>query len=108
MMKKFNQSASKQEEENQKDSQEVCLNEIRNQIFDVSYLFDQLNAWANKNHFHFNKTEGIKQNKEGYYRSFVCNEKKCKFRLTFRSDKTGKHYKLDEILADKNSKHSKK
>jgi len=89
------------------DNQRISFDEIRNLEFPTSTLLNDLNLWAHNMKFHLVKTEGVKSSKDGYFRSFICNEKKCKFRLTFRSDPKGDIYKLDERLAEKNNYHSK-
>ena len=82
-------------------SEKISLDELKNVNFSSSDLLNDLNIWANALKFHLVKTEGIKPCKEGYFRSYICNENRCKFRLTFKSDLEGKIYKLDERLAEK-------
>jgi len=66
-----------------------------------------LNIWASNLKFYLVKIEGVKLSKDWYFRSFICNEKKSKFRLTFRSDPKRDIYKLDERLVEKNNYLSK-
>ena len=96
------QSAMNQED-NQRNTQGTCLDEVKDLKFHASDLLNDLNTWANRNNFHLNKTEGTKVNKDGFYRSFVCNEKACKFSLTFHLDKSGEYYQLNQNLGNKNN-----
>jgi len=80
-------------------------------IIEVEYpskeLLSKVNDWANKKKFNLMSTGGVKKSMEGCFRTLVCSKKNCKVRFTFKSNNDGLIYKLDKILAKKNSIHSK-
>ena len=88
--------------------EDTSIEELKNIRFNASTLLIDINKWANERNFHLSKTEGVKANKEGVFRSFKCNEKKCRFRLTFQSNSKGEIFELNQRLALKNNKHSNK
>jgi len=85
----------------------INIEDIENVEFQSDVLLEKLNEWSQPQKFKLIKSEGTKAMSTGFFRTFICSEKECKFRLTFKSNKEGKFYKLDSNLAQKHCIHSK-
>lgn len=85
----------------------IDLSLIKDVEYDTEELVDKLNQWAFPQKFKLVKTGGIRNLADGFSRSVICSEKKCHFRLNFKSNINGIKYKLDLKLSGKNNKHSK-
>jgi len=89
------------------EQQEISLKDVEKIKFSADVLSEKLNEWAISLKFKLIKPEGTKKLLNGYSQSLVYSEKGCKFRLTFKSNKEGKIYELNNVLAKKNCIHSK-
>ena len=71
-------------------------------------LLNQANEWANGNKFNLMSTGGVKPFAAGVFRTLICSQKNCPYKLTFKAKSDDSNYKLDKNLAQKNNSHSKK
>ena len=86
----------------------IMLRELIGKKYKKEELYSKANEWAGERHFKLVYREGLKAIKKGWKREMKCNVENCKFKLTFKSDKTGQVFELDEKLSNKHNKHSGK
>ena len=86
----------------------ISLSGISKDLFGEEELLIKVNHWASNKGFQVVYREGIKKLAKGFKRTMRCNIEGCQFKLTFKNDKEGGKFKLDEALSLKWNKYTGK
>jgi len=97
---------SKKEILNNQESLTIPLDDIKKKTFEEHQLLVGISKWSEIYRFQVVFGEGKKTLANGFKRIVCCNKKNCSFKLTFKSDKQGIIFTLDEEVSQKNNKHS--
>ena len=86
---------------------QIDLQDISDKVFqEEEELLFGLNQWAFKKKFKLILSEGKKPTKDGYRQVIGCSNKKCNFKLTFKSFGESQEFTMDLTLSNKWNNHN--